>query len=80
MEAFDTRFDFQMAFCGRPGISRAFFLARLPPGEETRLTVREGQGLGVFDARSLQTEALVAPYDGYALWLHMHRDRLTARG
>lgn len=75
---FFTRFDFNMDFCGLPPIYRSFFTVTLPAADLSRLVVTEGQGLRAFSAVDVLLEPHIAPYDAFALWLHINQRRLTA--
>jgi hypothetical protein len=40
------------------------------------LKLCEGAELRVFSPAEIQTLARVTPYDAYALWFHVNRDRI----
>jgi ADP-ribose pyrophosphatase YjhB (NUDIX family) len=75
-----TRFDFDLTTIGLGVIYRGFYEVRLAPGEEKRLTLGEGAGMAAFDGATLIGLQRVIPYDAFAIWLHVSRDRLMRGG
>lgn len=72
-----TRFDFDFEFAGCGRIFRVFYECHLPPGAESTLTLGEGQAMGLFEPPQLVDGSLrLTPYDAFALWVHINRDRL----
>lgn len=72
-----TRFDFDFSFIGIGALCRDFYEINLGPDDVARLRVQEGAGMKLFDVDSLLAgPEPVAPYDGFALWLHINRKRL----
>lgn len=67
-------FDWNRPGCGRT--TRAFFEIGLAAEKVETLTLREGAALRVFSRDEIQALARMTPYDAFALWLHMNRERL----
>ncbi|MEP4379705.1 MAG: NUDIX domain-containing protein [Alphaproteobacteria bacterium] len=74
-----TVFGFDFEFAGGPRIDRTFF--ELSPGNDQlrSLDLGEGQDFGFFSGDEALTRLRLAPYDGFALWIHSNQDRI-ARG
>jgi len=75
-----TRFgeiSFDVTSVGRGSISRIFFEVPLTERQVSELTLREGAGMGVFSPAEALTMNRLKPYDGFALWLHHSRARLS---
>jgi 8-oxo-dGTP diphosphatase len=73
-----TRFDFDMAFCGRGRLRRVFYEVPIEAAAVGDLRLNEGAGHGLWRARQALAELRLTPYDGFALWLHSSRARLSA--
>ena len=70
-----TSFQFDFRFSSRTRVDRDYFVLRIERARLSDLSLGEGQAMGLFDARIALTEERVVPYDAYALWLHLHRER-----
>lgn len=67
-------FDWNRPGCGRT--TRAFFEVVLAAETVPSLGLREGADMRVIPADAIETLAPVAPYDAFALWLHINRERI----
>lgn len=75
---FFTRFSFDLTFAGCGVIGRAFYELEASPETIDRLQLGEGSAMRLFGADAVLTGAIVmTPYDHFALWLHINRDRLV---
>ena len=71
-----TRFDFDFDFAGCGRIYRLFYECHLPEGADGDFSLGEGQAMGLFDAADILGGTLrLTPYDAFALWMHVSRDR-----
>lgn len=74
-----TRFDFDLGFAGLPPFWRYFYEAELPPQSLSRIRLGEGREFGLFEAEKILAKEIdLTPYDEFALWFHINRNRLTA--
>jgi 8-oxo-dGTP pyrophosphatase MutT (NUDIX family) len=83
LELAETRFsyfsrfviDFGFAKCGQ--VFRSFYEVRIEPSHLAVLQLREGAAMQTFAAASLLNgEVPLTPFDSFALWLHISRERL----
>jgi len=75
---FFTRFDFDFGFAGLPAIWRIFYEIALTPPQFGRLALGEGSDMRLFAPVAILTSAIqLAPYDAFALWMHINRSRLA---
>jgi 8-oxo-dGTP pyrophosphatase MutT (NUDIX family) len=68
---------FDVASVGRGAISRLYFEIPLAAADLAGLVQREGEAMRVFPFHEALTMPRVKPYDGFALWLHHSRGRLS---
>ena len=68
---------FDVASVGRGAISRVYFEIALAAGDLAGLTLREGEAMRVFPFAEALTMPRLKPYDGFGLWLHHSRARLS---
>ena len=74
-----TRFEFDFSFMGMGSLSRDFYEIELGAGDLPRMRVQEGAAMRLFDPKDLLAgPEPLAPYDGFALWLHINRERLKS--
>jgi 8-oxo-dGTP pyrophosphatase MutT (NUDIX family) len=74
-----TRFDFDLSFSGLSSIWRYFYEVELAAQCLRSLQLREGAAMRLFSVDEILTAALpLTPYDAFALWFHINRDRLRA--
>lgn len=72
-----TRFDFDLGFAGLPAIWRYFYEIKLERAALSNLTLHEGVRMQLFSPEAILTGAVqITPYDAFALWFHINRDRL----
>lgn len=73
-----TRFTIDFGFAGHGEITRSFYEVHLSARELERLQLGEGAALRTFSATALLGgEVPLTPFDSFALWLHVNRDRLS---
>lgn len=73
-----TRFDFDLGFAGLAPIWRYFYEIDLPPAIMPKLRLGEGSDMRLFPADAILTSAVtLTPYDAFALWFHINRNRLV---
>jgi len=70
-------FDFDLRAVGQPKVYRNYYVMRMTAERAAGLTVHEGRELRVWDPAPLLALERVVPYDAFALWLHLSRDRLS---
>ena len=74
-----TRFEFDLSFAGRAPIWRYFYEIELAASRLADLRLQEGSAVQLFSADEILTATVpLAPYDSFALWFHINRDRLRA--
>lgn len=72
-----TSFEFDFDFVGLGPIRRDFYEVRLDVSDLAGLQLREGAAMKLFDIDEiLAGSEPIAPYDSFALWLHINRTRL----
>jgi len=73
---FFTRMDFDFGFAGFGTMTRAFFEVTVPESCLAGLSLGEGADLRVFTPEEVLRHRQIAPYDAFALWLHINRGRI----
>lgn len=72
-----TRFDFDLGFATIAPIWRVFYEILLPPSALPSLKLNEGSDMRLFSTEDILTGTIaITPYDAFALWFHINRDRL----
>lgn len=71
-----TNFDFDLGFAGASVCYRAYYVVSLPITVVPQLVLREGAAMGSFTGEELFALPRIVPYDAFALWLHVARDRI----
>ncbi|WP_162826670.1 NUDIX domain-containing protein [Pseudolabrys taiwanensis] len=72
-----TRFEFDLGFARLAPIWRVFYEVSLEPATVPTLTLGEGSDMRLFGAEEILTcKITVTPYDAFALWFHINRNRL----
>jgi 8-oxo-dGTP pyrophosphatase MutT (NUDIX family) len=71
-----TEFEFDFAFCGLGRFIRRFYEVRVPESSLVGLVLGEGSDMRAFRARELLNGARVVPFDAFAIWLHVARERV----
>ncbi len=74
---FFARFDFDIGGLALPRFYRNYYVVSISGAVEGRLVLREGAARRVFCAAEILALANITPYDGFALFLYLRRDRLT---
>jgi len=73
-----TRFDFDFSFCGRGQIRRIFFeVGPIASDAMDRLVLGEGREMRAFTGRDALGTLRMAPYDNFALWMHVNKRRMV---
>ena len=74
-----TCLTFDFAFAGGPAsMVRAFYEFEISSEVAASLTLGEGRAMRVVAARdALDTSVRLAPYDAFALWMHVNSDRIS---
>lgn len=72
-----TRFDFDFAHLGGERVFRTYYEVQATRAEFANFVLREGADLQAFAGRDLLVERRVAPYDAFAIWMHMSRARFA---
>jgi 8-oxo-dGTP pyrophosphatase MutT (NUDIX family) len=76
-----TCFHFDLRPLGQELVFREYFVVRVGSAEIAGLRLHEGRAMGAFSAAEIWGGGLqVTPYDGFALWLHSSRHRLSSGG
>lgn len=72
-----SRFDFDLGFANLPPIWRYFYEIKLDVVQVPALRLNEGEAMDSFAAEVILAGSIpLTPYDGFALWLHINRQRL----
>ena len=71
-----TRYTFDMGFCGGGVIYRTFYEVWLSAERIATIDLAEGQRVGAFGPQDVLGPMRLAPYDAFALWMHVNRSRL----
>lgn len=73
-----TRFDFDFRSVGHPKTSRIYY--EVPVSDEAwrRFVLHEGADVQAFDGAELLARRKVSPYDAFALFIHLNRERFAA--
>jgi 8-oxo-dGTP pyrophosphatase MutT (NUDIX family) len=72
-----TRFDFDLGFARLPPIWRYFYELELSASSLRQVRLGEGAEFRLFKAKDILTGTVpLTPYDAFALWFHINRDRL----
>jgi 8-oxo-dGTP pyrophosphatase MutT (NUDIX family) len=72
-----TRFDFDFATLGHAKTFRIYYEVPVTADALRRLVLHEGAAVEAFDGRELLAGRKVAPYDAFALWMHVSRHRFA---
>ena len=70
-----THFSFDMQPLGYGTVGRTYYEARLTAQQASRLRLGEGAEVRTFEGEQLLAGYRVTPYDAFALWLHLRRER-----
>lgn len=75
-----TRFEFDFSRLGQPKVYRVFFEVRVPDEALGRFVLREGAAFEAIPGDELLAHRKVTPYDAFAVWMHMSRQRFGCVG
>jgi 8-oxo-dGTP pyrophosphatase MutT (NUDIX family) len=70
------RLDFDLAGVNGKKIYRTYYEMHVTTGEASQFVLHEGADAKVLRAAEIFDGRLVAPYDAFALWLHVARARI----
>lgn len=73
-----TEFTFDFGFVGDGIAYRRYFIVTLPHETLDGITLGEGAAVEAFTGEQALTDLRLVPYDAFAIWLHHHRERLSA--
>lgn len=74
-----TRTTFDWSFAGFGNSERIFYEVVIPDERLATLVLTEGAAMKAFQGpEMLSTSVALAPYDGFALWMHYSRHRIRA--
>ena len=71
-----TQFDFDLTPLGFRKYYRIYYEVPLSYQEYETLVLKEGEKMKAFTDRELLNLSRVAPYDAFALWFHIEKNRL----
>jgi 8-oxo-dGTP pyrophosphatase MutT (NUDIX family) len=77
--AFFCTLTMDFHFCGLGDIPRHFYEVAIDSDDVSRMRLLEGQGMGLFSARSILAMPKVAPYDALVIWQHVCRRQFKRR-
>lgn len=72
-----TRFDFDLSRVGQKPVYRIYYELRIPAAAFRDFVLHEGAAVEAIEAKELLTARRVTPYDAFAIWLHVNRERLA---
>jgi 8-oxo-dGTP pyrophosphatase MutT (NUDIX family) len=75
-----TRFEFDFSSLGHPAVYRIYYEVRVGDDEFRRFVLHEGAEMRAFAGGELLAGEQVAPYDAFAIWMHMSRRRFLKTG
>jgi 8-oxo-dGTP pyrophosphatase MutT (NUDIX family) len=70
-------FDFDLTTLGQKKCYRTYYLAETTAAAAERFVLHEGAAMRLLAPNELFALPNVTPYDSFAIWLHLARDRLT---
>jgi len=71
-----TRFEFDLSRLGQRKVYRIYFEILVSAAVFDRFVLHEGAAFEAVEGRELLMRRRVTPYDAFAIWLHMNRQRL----
>lgn len=72
-----ARFDFDFSWVGQPRVYRIYYEIHVCAAALRRFVLHEGAAFEAIGGRDLLTRRKLAPYDAYALWMHMSQQRFS---
>jgi 8-oxo-dGTP pyrophosphatase MutT (NUDIX family) len=76
---FFANFVFDLSPIGVGSFYRKCYEVPLTYAEHSRLELREGAAMKIFDGKEIMRLNRLVPYDAFTLWLHHERNRLKRR-
>jgi 8-oxo-dGTP pyrophosphatase MutT (NUDIX family) len=73
-----VNFDFDLGKLGQKKCYRTYYEIKTTTAEVGRFVLHEGAEMRLLAPRELFTLSNVTPYDSFAVWLHVARDRFNA--
>lgn len=73
-----TRFEFDFSRLGQPSVYRVYFEVPVSAGALGTFVLHEGAAFEAIPGGELLTRRRVTPYDAFAVWLHMSRNRFAS--
>ncbi len=71
-----TRFDFDFSHLGGNKVFRIYYEVGVSNADFARFVLHEGAAVEAIDARELLSARRVTPYDAFAVWLHLSKQRM----
>jgi 8-oxo-dGTP pyrophosphatase MutT (NUDIX family) len=72
-----TSLEFDLTFAGLAPMRRYFYEVAIDPAVHAKLQFEEGAAMRLFRPEAILIGSMpMAPYDGFALWLHINAKRL----
>lgn len=68
-----TQFDFDFAPLGHSKVYRLYYDVAVSDAAFKRFVLHEGAEVRAFEGAELLTTQKVAPYDAFAIWMHLYR-------
>lgn len=72
-----SAFDFDFGFSGHGMMRRSFYSLQITKEEQAAMVLGEGREIGSLSADEILTAPRIVPYDEFALWLHIQRNRIV---
>ncbi|MGQ0577447.1 MAG: NUDIX domain-containing protein [Betaproteobacteria bacterium] len=72
-----ARFDFDFSSVGQPKVYRIYYEIHVPATAFRRFVLHEGAAFEAIGGRDLLTQRKVTPYDAYAVWMHLSKQRFN---
>jgi 8-oxo-dGTP pyrophosphatase MutT (NUDIX family) len=73
-----TRFDFDFRPLGYAKVFRIYFEVSVPDSAFKTFVLAEGADMQAFRGEDLLATRRVTPYDAFAVWMHMNRQRSSS--
>ena len=72
-----ARFDFDFTSVGQAKVYRIYYEISVPERAFRSFVLHEGAAFDAIGGRDLLTQRKVTPYDAYAVWMHMSKQRFS---
>jgi 8-oxo-dGTP pyrophosphatase MutT (NUDIX family) len=73
-----TQLDFHFGFAGGPEMPRLYYEVPVTDDDVGTMRLGEGQAMRLFSQKELAETVALVGYDYFAIYLHIHRARITA--